>query len=99
MIIHTRKPAKKIWRSQLTNKFMWPPPPIIQIINILTCKLCGHKWSRWRKEDEIWFEYVDEPEDWAWRICKCCRTTQNVSSSKYAEPFCPDSSVDRATGF
>lgn len=72
------KPAKKVWRSPLTGKLFWPPLPIVRFINIITCKIGGHVWSRWRRETEEWFEYVDAPLPWAWRICDRCRSTEHV---------------------
>ena len=57
---------------------MWHLPRVQQWAAIVTCALLGHSWGRWRRETEEWFEYVDEPLPWAWRMCQRCRSSERV---------------------
>lgn len=74
--------SRKLWRSALTGRFMWHLPRIRQLLSIATCALLGHNWSRWRIETEEWFEYVDAPAPWTWRICQRCRVTEHCAPRK-----------------
>lgn len=69
--------SRKLWIPYSGVKL--PPPRLMQLVAIATCALRReHDWSRWRVETEDWFEYVDAPLPWAWRICKRCGLSERV---------------------
>lgn len=72
--------AKKLWVSH--SGFKWPPPRLIQLFNIVYCAVISHNFGRWRIETDDWFEYVDEPRDWAWRCCSRCGRIESVGPKK-----------------
>lgn len=71
--------ARKLWVPY--NGFRFPPPRLIQLLNIVICFVSDHRWSQWRMETEDWFEYVEAPEPYAWRACRRCHLLQHVRPS------------------
>lgn len=70
--------SRKLWRSQLTGRFFWRLPRIQQFATIIGCRLIGHDWGQWRIETEEWFEYVDGPRPWSWRMCRRCHLPERA---------------------
>lgn len=71
----TRRRGRKLWVPY--SGFRWPPPRLVQLLGVVACTR-GHRWSPWRRETEDWFEYVDGPLPWAWRICDRCGLSEHV---------------------
>jgi len=59
----------------------WYIPRFIQYWHIFVCSVFDHKWGQWRVETEDWFEYVDDPCDYAWRGCSYCGLLQHARKS------------------
>lgn len=76
MIVRGARARKRWWGWD--GRFLWQLPRVRQLAAIATCALRGHRWSRWRRETEEWFEYVDSPLLWAWRTCRRCGLPEHV---------------------
>lgn len=64
----------------LRAKCRWIKPRLAQLWQMYLCAMDPrhHAWGRWRIETEGWFEYVEEPEPWAWRTCRRCGLMEHI---------------------
>jgi hypothetical protein len=69
--------SRKLWVPRSSVRL--PPPRLVQLLAIARCARWWHKWGRWRRETEDWFEYVDAPVLWAWRCCTRCGLLEQVA--------------------
>lgn len=76
LIITRTDAGRKLWfpyspqGSRFSRTVRLPPPRLVQLVQKLVCRTVGHDWSAWRIETKDWFEYVDEPEPYAWHVCR-----------------------------
>jgi hypothetical protein len=76
LIIEFQAGSKLLWKPR--GRWAFPPPRLRRLAEKLRCRATDHRWRDWRVETRDWFEYVEEPELWAWRHCSRCAASEHV---------------------